>query len=124
MTVTPTLPKDTPIASFLESFVAHAVSVDDVFREEFLDGILICVEDPSKLINIETAAVEKTWNSSWVRFIDAGDAPSPGPYVLDGGMLSLVCRVYEDTADAFSLALQRDRAEDKRYCIMISPCQN
>ncbi len=107
VTVTPVVPANTSLAPFLEAFVAQALATDDVFSVEFLDGILICAEDPGIQVDAATTETLKTWNNSWVRCVGITDAPIPGPFILNNGRLSPAYRVYDDTADAFSLPLRR-----------------
>lgn len=101
------MPANTSLAPFLETFVAQALATDDVFSAEFLGGILICAEDPDIQVDAATTEILKTWDNSWVRCVRVTDAPVPGPFILSGGRLSPAYRVYDDTADAFSLPLRR-----------------
>lgn len=50
----------------------------------------------------------------WTRFTDAADTDSPllpGPYVFEKGLLWKVSRLYEDTANAFTLGLRTVSSE-------------
>ena len=121
VTVTPVLQPHGSVASFLKAFIAHALATDDVFKTEFLEGILIITELSNVEIDPETSELLKTWGNSWVHFVPPLGAPAPSPCVLDGGKLSPVWRVFDDTAGAFSLPLRRDNTDTQGYSYPKTP---
>lgn len=87
------------------------MQADDVFCLAFLSGVIFYGYGVSDGECLDTGIREvlSSHGNLWTRFIDAAsidDPLLPGPYVLEKGLLWKVSRLYEDTANAFTLGLR------------------
>ena len=98
-------------ADWLESLLDDVLQADDVFRFDFLFGVVFLGNGilESKSWNARARELLSSHGTSWTQFIDAAsldDSLLPGPYVLEKGLLWKVSRLYEDTANAFTVGLR------------------
>ncbi|KAJ4298065.1 hypothetical protein N0V90_005964 [Kalmusia sp. IMI 367209] len=88
---------------------ALAEASDDVWNENFLEGLLIGTPgpqpspSPALMTNIRRLV-------SWHAFIPNLDLP-PGPYALSPAGLSQVYRLYDDTKNAFMVPIEPESAQ-------------
>lgn len=83
---------------------------DDVFQDEFLQGIVFRTSqnDVANLTPEARALLEKH-DTEWICSLDAGELGHkvrPGPYILIDNHLREVWRLYRDTQEVFRLTLQ------------------
>ncbi|KAK4203016.1 amidase signature domain-containing protein [Triangularia verruculosa] len=82
-------------------------NIDDVFSPEFLAGIVAVVssEDPQGL-DAAISLIPKDIQPSWWASVSGTVAEEldPGPYVVFGGILSRIYRLYDNVAGAFIVA--------------------
>lgn len=83
----------------------HRLS-DDVFRDDFLSGVIFTGVASEASLKVSPAATKllKSLGNSWVQTFDThdqDDAPPPGPYVTDKNNLLEVFRLYDDIQGAF-----------------------
>ncbi|KAF2969762.1 hypothetical protein GQX73_g3871 [Xylaria multiplex] len=111
VTVIPKLPKSSASSfmGYLKTIIDQALNDDDVFDLRFLSGIFIpsCYE--KSVVTPDAKALLSAWGNSWIHTYDYNDGHCtlrPGPCVLRDGILFPAWRIYEDTANAFSLPLR------------------
>ena len=81
-------------------------SNDDVFRDDFLKGVIFSGVTSGSSLDISPAANEllESLGTSWIEILDANDGddtPLPGPYVTAGHHLLEIFRLYDDLQGAF-----------------------
>ncbi|KAL8713801.1 MAG: hypothetical protein Q9225_006711 [Loekoesia sp. 1 TL-2023] len=79
-------------------------SADDVFCDEFLDGVILIGGTTLLTISRDASHYLKSLGTTWVEISDlhaAAPTPGPGPYLASGGQLLEVHRLYDDTQGAF-----------------------
>lgn len=81
-------------------------SKDDVFRDDFLSGVIFTGVTSGTSLDISPAANKllKSLGNNWVDTLDidgADDIPPPGPYVTARQHLLEVFRLYDDVQGAF-----------------------
>ena len=108
---------------WLESLLEDALRVDDVFCFAFLSGVVFHSHGILNRYSLDAGAQKflSSHGNSWAHFIDAShraDPLLPGPYILENGLLWKVSRLYEDTADAFTVGLRT--ISNERYYSKIS----
>ena len=79
---------------------------DDVFRDDFLKGVIFSGVTNGSSLEISPAAKEllESLGNSWIEILDVNDGddtPSPGPYVTAGHHLLEIFRLYDDLQGAF-----------------------
>ena len=82
-------------------------SNDDVFRDDFLEGVIFSGVTSGSSLDIAPAANEllESLGTSWIEILDVNDGddtPSPGPYVTDRHDLLEIFRLYDDLQGAFT----------------------
>ena len=115
----PILPGTTLSADWLKSLIDDALQADDVFCPAFLSGVVFCGYNTYNDYSLTAGAckVLSSHGTLWTEFIDAANTHGylfPGPYVLEKGLLWKVSRLYEDTANAFTMGLRT--ISNGRYC--------
>lgn len=108
---------------WVKSTIENATEKDDVFCSAFLSGIVLTGKDVSKkdCLDRNTQAFLSSSGNVWTDFINPDDLDQellPGPYVLQNGDFWKVARLYDDTAEAFTVGLQT--LPDKRYVYLRS----
>jgi hypothetical protein len=111
VTVIPGMPRNstTSLLEYVEKYVKDAVVSDDVFSKEFLSGILVWDGEMGQQLENITKALPSGWGNSWIRCIgqrDFNGIPAPGPYILYDGKIRPALRVFDDSANAFSVCLR------------------
>ena len=81
-------------------------STDDVFRDDFLAGVIFTAVTGGTSVTISPAAYKllESLGTCWVETLDTDskdDVPPPGPYVAAGQQLSEIFRLYDDFQGAF-----------------------
>jgi hypothetical protein len=97
------------LQEYVLSYVDIALRTDDVFCLEFLSGIVFSRDlDGEDLSDLVSLKLPDSWNTSWIRSIIAsnGNAPLPGPYLLNRGRYWDVYRLYDDSINAFTTAFR------------------
>lgn len=121
VTVVPPTSNPDSLADHITAFVNHALQLDDVFCPDFLSLVLV-LGDTNKELEVSLPA---SWNCSRVHSIQRNEAsggPAPGPYLLDNGTLSPIWRLYDDTANAFSLPVRPgDHGESVKPSSVLHP---
>ncbi|KAI9712295.1 MAG: hypothetical protein M1820_001508 [Bogoriella megaspora] len=97
---------------YLKQYVSLGLAEDDVFCLQFLAGIIVFCD--RKCGSIDREDLPDSWKTSWVKMIpkdELAHPPPPGPYVMSEGKLRYALRLYDDDANAFSIAcrMKRDR---------------
>lgn len=91
-------------ADFVKKNVEDFTTKDDVFREEFLEGIIIHgLNDSSVTIKVEKSELHE-WNTEWIKGQFPGDQEGilrPGPYLIMSGVPYEVFRIMDDENKAF-----------------------
>ena len=96
---------------FIEKELARYRSVDDVFRGEFLGGVIFTNVDAGFEVTPEATELLKSLGTTWVEVLNNGntkDTPAPGPYITYEGQLLEVFRLYDDTQGAFVTSVVPD----------------
>lgn len=111
ITVFPILPETTLNADWLESLLDDVLQADDVFCLEFLSGVVFLGNGilEGNSLDARTRELLSSRGTLWTQYIDAASIDGsllPGPYVLEKGLLWKVSRLYEDTANAFTVGLR------------------
>jgi hypothetical protein len=88
---------------WLERTIIRYKEVDDVFREEFLNGVLFTSR---KTIEITAGAKELlgTKGTSWIEMLNVTtgtSCPKPGPYYISGRQLFEIWELQDDSHGAF-----------------------
>lgn len=94
---------------WLKASLHHYRLSDDVFREEFLTGVVFTAEAVED-VEITPGAQEllKSRGTKWIYVLDprkAGTLPRPGPYIGSEQRLLEIWRLYDDTNGAFLTSL-------------------
>ena len=81
-------------------------TADDVFRDDFLSGVIFTGLTDGTCVDISPAAHQllESLGNSWIETLDTNDidkTPPPGPYVTAGQHLLEVFRLYDDVQGAF-----------------------
>ena len=81
-------------------------SNDDVFRDDFLKGVIFSGVTRGSSLDISPEANEllESLGTSWIEILDVNDGedtPLPGPYVTAGHHLLEIFRLYDDLQGAF-----------------------
>lgn len=84
--------------------------MDDVFRDEFLGGVIFTGVASGASLDISPAANQllASLGTSWIESFDMDDEddiPPPGPYFTAGHHLLAIFRVYDDVQGAFMIGL-------------------
>ena len=79
---------------------------DDVFRDDFLSGVIFTRVTSEARLEVSPAATKllESLGNRWVQTFDThdeDDAPPPGPYVTNEHHLLEVFRLYDDVQGAF-----------------------
>jgi hypothetical protein len=93
------------LQEYVLSYVDIALRTDDVFCREFLSGIVFSGDfEREDLPDLFPLKLPDSWNTSWTHLIRAsnGNAPLPGPYLLNCGRFWDVYRLYDDSINAFT----------------------
>lgn len=103
---------------WVKSIIEYATQRDDVFCSAFLSGIVLTGKDVSKkeCLDRDTQAFLSSSGNMWMESINPDDLDQellPGPYLLRNGHFWKVARLYDDTAEAFTVGLHT--LPDKRY---------
>ena len=93
--------------------LAEYRSIDDVFHNEFLSGIMFTEAAKGKSLDISPGAHKllKSLGTAWIEVVETPDAdvtgatPLPGPYLTHGGHLLEIFRLYDDVQGAFITSL-------------------
>ena len=96
---------------FIKKELARYRSVDDVFREEFLSGVIFTEVDAGFEVTPEAIELLKSLETTWIEVLEYGttkDTPAPGPYITYEGQLLEVFRLYDDTQGAFVTSVVPD----------------
>ena len=92
----------------IESLVNEWLSVEDVFRPEFLQGIVTVTGDEGT--HLATADLPPSLGAEWTSCIsqkaDTADVLTPGPYVLWKNELCKAFRLYDDVQLSFVAAIK------------------
>lgn len=102
---------------WIQSFINDAME-DDVFSTSFLSGIILNGAESLErdYLSVDARNVLSTLGNIWTRSISHEGRTGellPGPYVLEHGFFWTVSRLYDDTAEAFTVGLRR--LPDRRY---------
>ena len=98
------------LATCLKTAIHRYLETDDVYREEFLDGLLIACQRPDKIeLGSEILELLEEWKCSWHEvisrdLISATDIPHRalcGPVALQNNIIHEVWRVFNDSNHAF-----------------------
>ena len=105
-TVIPLGPNNHVTETWLRQALESYRSTDDVFRDDFLAGVIFTAVTGRKSVTISPAAKNllESLGTCWVQMLDTDgkdDTPPPGPYVAAGQQLSEVFRLYDDVQGAF-----------------------
>lgn len=81
-------------------------AADDVFREDFLSGVIFTGLTNGTCVDVSPAANQllESLGNSWIETLDTNDIdkiPPPGPYVTAGQHLLEIFRLYDDVQGAF-----------------------
>lgn len=96
---------------FIKKKLATYRSVDDVFRKEFLSGVIFTEVDAGFEVTPEAIDLLKSLGTTWVEVLEYGatkDTPAPGPYITYERQLLEVFRLYDDTQGAFVTSVVPD----------------
>ena len=95
-----------PSVEWMNKRIETWLKSDDVFRREFLDGIVLIAEESRNLSSV-TESLRNVWKASWILFLDSRSLPRDfpaGPHLVLDRKLYRVFRVYDDVGNAFKLA--------------------
>lgn len=91
--------------TWLRQTIENYRSRDDVFRDDFLKGVIFSELTKGSSLGISPAAnnLLESLGTCWIGTYDVndGDDPLPGPYVTDGHHLLEIFRLYDDLQGAF-----------------------
>ena len=92
--------------TWLRQTIENYRSKDDVFRNDFLEGVVFSGVTSGSSLEISPAANEllESLGTGWVEILDVNDGddiPLPGPYVTAGNHLLEIFRLYDDLQGAF-----------------------
>ena len=92
--------------TWLRQTIENYRSNDDVFRDDFLEGVIFSGVTSGSSLDISPGANEllESLGTSWVEIFDVNDgddSPLPGPYVTAGNHLLEIFRLYDDLQGAF-----------------------
>ncbi|KAL8833099.1 MAG: hypothetical protein Q9170_004508 [Blastenia crenularia] len=95
---------------WIKSAIDHATEHDDVFSFAFLSGIIIYGKDivVKNYLTGDTGPFLSSLGTAWIVPLDPNEVDiklPPGPYVLQKDRLWKVARLYDDTAEAFTVGL-------------------
>jgi hypothetical protein len=97
-------PGDTLDIATLREKIVNYTNGDDVFRPEFLKGIILYGAERSQInLQIESRELDELGNT-WIQFQPASEKEvplPPGPYRVQNGALFEVWRLYSDNKLAF-----------------------
>ena len=79
---------------------------DDVFQKAFLQGVIFDTPQSSLGIAPEAQIWLQNMGMQWHYILSDTDTPLPGPYVILHGRFYRPYRIYQDTNDAFFIAIQ------------------
>ena len=90
------------LARILEFYRA----TDDVFRDDFLSGVIFTGMMSGKCVDVSPAANQllESLGNSWIETLDTDnidEIPPPAPYVTAGRHLLEIFRLYDDNQGAF-----------------------
>ena len=105
-TVIPVGPNRRISETWLRQALESYRSTDDVFRDDFLTGVIFTSVTGGTSVTIFPAAKKllESLGTCWVEMLDTDskdDTPPPGPYVAAGQQLSEIFRLYDDVQGAF-----------------------
>ena len=104
MTVLPWTAHDKVNSAWVASLVDDWLRQDDVFRLEFLQGIVVVADEDSMM---NPADLPASFGTKWTTFLKADSKlanVSPGPYVVWNNELCKLFRVCDDSQLAFITA--------------------
>lgn len=103
------LDKRAVTADWLQAILNQYRSSDDVFRDDFLSGVLFtCTGSEHVQINHDARKLLESLGTSWIFYCHQTEdiAPlKPGPYVASDQQLFEIWKLYDDTHRAFVHAL-------------------
>ena len=105
---------------WLEKSITKALNLDDVLHEDFLETILLTGPGSEQLSNAQSSgrllrSVQNKWGVAKIRGLGLQSDLLPGPYIVVGGELWQVLRLYDDTQGAFLVPVRK--STDGRYVI-------
>lgn len=100
--------------AWLEAFIREAKTTDDVFRDDFLHGLVITRDTGSKLkVADDTHEYLDKLGNVWLDYSSVtADCLAPGLYLLHEARLRPVCRLYSDQQKAFLTGLRPRLAQN------------
>ena len=91
-------------ANFLRKTIQTYLETDDVFAQEFLQGIILLGASHSDIV-LDDPLVEllREWGNKWIEVIPPSKASAfaPGPYIVDNQALFQIWKIYDDYNFAF-----------------------
>ncbi len=103
-TVIPLDGLDRVTKTWLQQVIETYRSGDDVFCDDFLDGVIFIGNESTIDFSHDASDLLKSPGTTWIEFWNAnsaGDAPPPGPYLTFEQHLLEVFRLYDDIQGAF-----------------------
>lgn len=101
-TVIEVKPDQTVNIRFLEKKVSQFIDSDDVFRSEFLTGIILQGSNDSYVnIDIKPTELFDKWATEWIHVRQYASWISQGPYAVQDGEIFQIWRLYDDEKSAF-----------------------
>lgn len=93
---------------WLQDYVDESLKTDDVFRLEFLAGVIFITEEAQNTdLSQMAVTMLQTWGTSWsIAYAQSslGSEECSGPHLLDQGKLYKAYRLYDDVNGAFMMA--------------------
>jgi hypothetical protein len=100
--ITLTSDPEPPAHQKIRDWLTNALQTDDVFRKEFLSGVVFCLESGGAIpADGELDDFLKVLGTKWHRTVLTVDPILPDPYVLSRGRLAPVYPLYRDTGETF-----------------------
>ncbi|KAK8084481.1 amidase signature enzyme [Apiospora hydei] len=96
---------------WIRSVIRHFEKHDDVFRQEFLEGLVVIGNSRANVMFQpgDCFLLGSTTKTKWIYVTPSNSHPNklkPGPHYLYGGLLRPVCRLYDDAQYCFLTTLK------------------
>jgi hypothetical protein len=91
-------------AELLQSIIEEYVSTDDVFRHEFLQGVVFegaSGKGVDDLVTPDAVNFLQSFGTQWIEIANNSNPARPGPYLAFHQKLMEVYRLYDDIQRAF-----------------------
>jgi hypothetical protein len=94
------------VASWLRNYIPIILKADDVMREEFLQAVILTGDNLRNETSAGFLETMKLYKTKSVRTMTLDKKMLPGPYYTYDGALWQILRLYQDSQNAFLVAVQ------------------